>query len=543
MSKNPPLDHEPLGTESEISAPTLRSSMESNSALRARGYPRLMELLAQNGHTLDLPRVKQVYSNRDLAMEEISVIGFDMDYTIALYKQEALDEISVEKTLERLVANRGYPDSIFSIVPDPHFAIRGLLIDKKRGTILKLDAGRHVVKALYGFREVDADKDYGYGEGPIRMDHDRFHLIDTLFALPEAFLFAALVDHFERSGVEHPSFEQMFADIRYCIDLAHRDASLKTAILANIDRYITRDDRLAPTLHKLRSGGKKLFLLTNSYWAYTDAVMTFLLDGQMAHYPSWRQYFDTIVTGANKPSFFTGDQPFLKIDASGKVVEETRGRLERHGIYQGGNLRDFEANIPGRGDNVLYVGDHIYGDILKSKKTSFWRTCMIVQEMASELRQSSRIRQELARVGSLESELHRLNQELAYEGQLIHRVRMMLSRLKNGEPPPENGDAGGLPPMDARELRHVQHKLRSSTDSMRRRRNTLVTQLVDLDKDIEANFNPYWGLIFKSRNENSIFASQIDLYADLYTSAVTNFLAYSPLQYFRAPRALMPHEI
>jgi predicted HAD superfamily phosphohydrolase YqeG len=35
---------------------------------------------------------------------------------------------------------------------------------------------------------------------------------------------------------------------------------------------------------------------------------------------------------------------------------------------------------------VLYVGDHIYGDILRSKKTLGWRTMLVVPELESELR-------------------------------------------------------------------------------------------------------------------------------------------------------------
>jgi hypothetical protein len=34
---------------------------------------------------------------------------------------------------------------------------------------------------------------------------------------------------------------------------------------------------------------------------------------------------------------------------------------------------------------VLYVGDHIFGDILKSKKIQGWRTFLIVPEIAHEL--------------------------------------------------------------------------------------------------------------------------------------------------------------
>jgi hypothetical protein len=37
------------------------------------------------------------------------------------------------------------------------------------------------------------------------------------------------------------------------------------------------------------------------------------------------------------------------------------------------------------GSEVLYVGDHIYGDILRSKKSLGWRTMLVVPELENEL--------------------------------------------------------------------------------------------------------------------------------------------------------------
>jgi len=34
----------------------------------------------------------------------------------------------------------------------------------------------------------------------------------------------------------------------------------------------------------------------------------------------------------------------------------------------------------------------------------------------------------------------------------------------------------------------------------------------------------------------------VEQFACIYTSRVSNFLHYSPMQYFRSPRDLMPHE-
>lgn len=38
-----------------------------------------------------------------------------------------------------------------------------------------------------------------------------------------------------------------------------------------------------------------------------------------------------------------------------------------------------------RGKDILYIGDHIFGDILKSKKQQGWQTCLVVPELSQEL--------------------------------------------------------------------------------------------------------------------------------------------------------------
>ena len=63
-----------------------------------------------------------------------------------------------------------------------------------------------------------------------------------------------------------------------------------------------------------------------------------------------------------------------------------------------------------------------------------------------------------------------------------------------------------------------------------------------MERDIEHTFNPFWGPLFKEGSENSRFGEQVEDYACLYTSRVSNFLAYSPFQLFRSPRDHLPHE-
>ena len=59
-------------------------------------------------------------------------------------------------------------------------------------------------------------------------------------------------------------------------------------------------------------------------------------------------------------------------------------------VFQGGGVADLHQLL-GIADSsaVLYVGDHIYGDILTSKKSMGWRTMLIVPELQMELQHAA----------------------------------------------------------------------------------------------------------------------------------------------------------
>ncbi len=504
---------------------------------RTRQAENLLEVLRHSG-VLNVERPRQVYCNRDINLADIGIIGFDMDYTLALYDQDAVDSLSVDKTLARLVEERGYPDEILKLEIPTNFAIRGLVIDTHRGNIFKLDSHRHVGKVYHGFREVTGDDLYEYRVNSMRMTTPRYALVDTLFALPEATLYAALVDYFETAQPDKDhDWQRLYRDIRYCIDLAHRDDSIKNEIIAHTDQYLERSVELALTLHKFRSAGKKLFVLTNSFAPFTDHILSFLLDDILPEYPRWQNYFDIVVTGACKPEFFTERNPFLRVDSTGTVLDKEYSQFDSSAIYQGGNLIDFERISGFRGNRVLFVGDHIYGDIVRSKKSSAWRTVMLVQEMEQELKQAAALREENSRLEELELEIQRVNEEIAFDQGLKYKVDALLN--ESGEP---RVDEEALPDFDPDQLRSARDELQKNRDHLRRRRRDLLDEILNLEKRFESQFNPYWGLLFKQGNKNSIFGEQVEVYACLYTSRVENFAHYSPLHYFRAPRQPMPHE-
>ncbi len=315
-------------------------------------------------------------------MDRIEAIGFDMDYTLAIYQLRELEELAFAMTVERLVAHHGYPASLRGVRYDPGFVIRGLVVDTEQGNLFKMDRHNHVGRGYHGRRPIpDEALRRLYREEKIHLSSARFAWIDTLFALPEACLFAEVIELVERGGGA-VDYRQLHADVREAIDTVHRDGSLKAVVMADLPRFLVRDPELGPALHKLRSGGKKLFVLTNSLADYTDAVMRHVLDGQLPEYPSWRNYFDAVVTGAAKPAFFSERRPLLALGPDGQPAGEAAA-LERGRTYQGGDLSRLEELLGIGGERVLYVGDHIYGDILRSRKSSLWRTCLVVEELES----------------------------------------------------------------------------------------------------------------------------------------------------------------
>ena len=73
---------------------------------------------------LDVPRGNRVYVNRNLRLDRIEMVGFDMDYTLALYNQPRIEELSMRATLHKLVTAKGYPEAIRDLAYDPMLAIQ-----------------------------------------------------------------------------------------------------------------------------------------------------------------------------------------------------------------------------------------------------------------------------------------------------------------------------------------------------------------------------------------------------------------------------------
>jgi 5'-nucleotidase len=396
-----------------------------------------------------------------------------------------------------------------------------------------MDRHAYVGRCYHGFKELDQEqRRLTYRNEKINLSSDRFEWIDTLFGLPEAVMYTTLVDWADRT-TGTVDYDKLMGDVRTAIDEAHRDDTLKSVIKANLSAFIVKDPLLGETLHKFRSSGKKLFVLTNSLWDYTDCVMSYLLDGERKAYPSWRNYFDIVIVGGAKPAFFNELRPFVQIDPATNAPMATNGEikhLSRDKVYQGGNVVAFEQMTGIKGEQVLYIGDHIYGDILRLRKQHMWRTAMVLQELEREMACSERLEAQIQDLDLLDRRHRNLESEIDYQSLRLKKIQRLLD------------DSSTTPPLRAR-LEEERRSARGQIDILRERAELMDAEVDSLEKRIDRAYNPHWGSCLREGNENSRFGEQVNDYADLYTSRVSNFGPYSPLRYFRAPRRPMPHEI
>ena len=90
------------------------------------------------------------------------------------------------------------------------------------------------------------------------------------------------------------------------------------------------------------------------------------------------------------------------------------GEILRNGkVFQGGNWNHLHKLLELRsGQSLLYVGDHMYSDILRSKRTLGWRTLLIVPELQHELRSAKRAAERQGAVARLRGEVSVLDEML-----------------------------------------------------------------------------------------------------------------------------------
>ncbi len=453
--------------------------------------------------------MKKVFVNRTLNLRKIKYIGLDMDHTLVRYNTVAFESLAYDGMLKKLVDEKSYPSEILKLQIDFNHVIRGLVIDSTKGNLLKVSRHGAIRGTLHGTQKISFHQQQRDYHGTyVDLGAEDFSAIDTSFSISVAILFGQLVDLKDQNPTQYPDYSLLLKDIVEVMDMSHRDDSLKSIVRKNLGDYIIQEPEVALGLERYKKHGKKIFILTNSDFHYTKALLDYAINPFLKDHADWTELFDYTITLARKPRFFFDKLNFLKVNPSDGSMTNYDADLVP-GIYQGGCADLFEKSLKMGGDDILYIGDHIYGDIVRLKKDCAWRTALVVEELGDEIKKMQKVKPAQDQIRQLMMQKTPLEQKL---------VDLVSTEIELGA---NNSD----------DIAKIQHEI-----------TQLDNQIAPLIKDTQTAFNPTWGEVMRAGNEESYFANQVDRFADIYMPKLADLLALSPRTYFRSYRRPLAHE-
>ncbi|NWG00985.1 MAG: HAD-IG family 5'-nucleotidase [Thermoanaerobaculaceae bacterium] len=465
------------------------------------------------------PLGRRIWANRTLNLRSIKAIGYDMDYTLVHYRVEPWEQQAYQH-LKAKLAEQGLP--VEGLEFDPDLVTRGLVVDRELGNLVKANRFGYVVKACHGtvplpFETLRAT----YGRLLVDLSDERFSFLNTLFSLSEACLFAQLVDRLdERSSGVPLGYADLHRLVRRGMDEAHLEGALKAIITTDPASYVEPDPETALALLDQLHAGRRLLLITNSDWPYTRTMMAHAFDPFLPQGMHWQDLFEVVLVSARKPDFFLHPMPLFQVVSDDGLLTPCPGGLRRPGVYVGGDAREVQRYLGLAGEEILYVGDHLFTDVHVSKNVMRWRTALVLRELEAEL-------EELERFGPEQTELARLMEEKARLEFELSQLRLAIQRLEQRYGPRVEASL---------------EELRSAFAVQRERLSVLDATVAPLARRAGELANRRWGLLMRAGNDKSMLARQVERYADIYTSRVSNFLFETPFAYLRAPRGSLPHD-
>lgn len=462
---------------------------------------------------------RAVFCNRTLNMRSIRAIGYDMDYTLIHYRAEEWEKRAFEHTKRRL-EEKGWPVSQLAF--DPSLIARGLIIDTAMGNVVKANRFGYVKRVLHGTRPLDFEEQRRtYSRVIIDLAQPRWVFLNTLFSLSEACLYAQAVDLLDaRQLPEVLGYSDLYERVHSTLDAAHMEGALKAEIVADPDRFVMIDPQTTLALLDQKRAGKKLMLITNSEWSYTQSMMRYTFERDLPQGMRWRDLFDVIIIGARKPEFFLSRSPLFEVVSEDGLLRPAVGGLSEGGVFLGGSASMVERFLKAKGDEILYVGDHMWGDVHVSKSALRWRTALVLHELEREF-------ESLEAFAPTQRELDRLMDEKGRLENLSCQLRLAIQR-KRGHYGPK---LDALLPDLEREHAAVRSKLAALDEA--------ITPLAVAAGEVG---HKRWGPLMRAGTDKSHLARQVESFADIYTSRVSNLLFPTPFVYLRSHKGSMPHD-
>lgn len=466
------------------------------------------------------PPSRRIYCNRTLNLRSIGAIGFDMDYTLIHYRSEEWERRAYDHVRRRLL-ELGWP--LEGLQFDPQLVSVGLILDLELGNIVKANRFGFVKRACHGTRPLTYEEQRRtYARVLVDLAEPRWVFMNTLFGLSEGCLYAQTVDLLDAGHIGgHINYADLYERVRSSVDETHMEGALKEEILHAPERFVETDPDLPLALLDLHHAGKKCLLITNSEWSYTQALMTYAFDSHLPEGMTWRDLFHVVIVQARKPSFFTHPNAvFEVVDEAQGLVRPCTGPLVEGRAYLGGHAGLVEKSLALAGEEILYIGDHVFADVHVSKNLLRWRTALVIRELEAEL-------DALEAFAPKQEALTRMMADKEGMEHRFSQLRLMLQRLERGYGPQPDTPAA---------------ELRAQMTELRQRLTALDERIAPLAREAGELVNPRWGPLLRAGNDKSHLARQIERYADIYMSRVSNLLAQTPFVYLRSPRGSLPHD-
>ncbi|XP_043228442.1 5'-nucleotidase domain-containing protein 3-like isoform X1 [Amphibalanus amphitrite] len=442
---------------------------------------------------------RAVFANNEIHLRNVSIYGFDYDYTLAHYKP-SMHHLIYDLGKKALVEKFKYPKDIENLRYLPDFAVRGLHYDIHKGLLIKVDSFNQiqlgsVYRGLSKVSDAEVMELYGstvlpinYIEPPPGRPEARMVQLADLFSLPEMCLMCQVTDLFIQQNIDfQPAV--LFTDVRNAIGSIH---PLMHGIVGRDPAYYMEESPdLVRYLDRLVQHGRRLFLVTNSPFDFVNRGMNFLVGDD------WRDRFDLVIVEAKKPKFFTQwSSPLRRYDLETKSKTWSQvTKIEKGEVYCEGNVRQLQQLTGWAGGNVLYFGDHPYTDLADVRLHHGWRTGAILWE--------------------LDHEISILNRpEYKENSNWLQQLQQLIEGEQNELRRPEN--------------RAVLERWEAERDQLR-----LYTKTI---------FNHQFGSLFRTHHNPSYFSRRLFHFCDLYTSSISNLLDLHPSHVFFPRRGALPHE-
>lgn len=184
-------------------------------------------------------------------------------------------------------------------------------------------------------------------------------------------------------------------------------------------------------------------------------------------------------------------------------------------MFQNGNWQHLNSLMGIKaGEEILYVGDHLFSDVLRSKRTLGWRTALIVPELEHECEVYRATRDDFQ---VPITKLRALREELSIYADALE--------IEN-----EESYADDVPSdLEARLVEVYEEEERAKVE---------LTRLTQAHHE---RFNAVWGQLFVAGYTSSRFATQCMNYADVYMTKASALRYVSSKRSFKSVHEGLPH--